>query len=239
MFSTLDPCLLQSTDSTVTMDDRGFGKDACLRNFLKMRVTKLQFSNDQLMRFLNGEGGFAALAKKSPEWKRLQDELRQCVDQIIKYEESWSLSRRRARRHKMAQALYRNVWTTLERLLQGSTLSVHPGTVFAKPDATIVDTLYAPYKVFLGKKKIPDIPNLKRVFSNEGFALLPSPADGNYGLAFINLLCDPELGIEKIGKCELCGKIFEMTYRRVQRFCGNDCRYGFHNKSKKPTMATT
>ena len=94
------------------------------------------------------------------------------------------------------------------------------------------------YRVYPNKRDIPEISDLKKVFSPNGFLLFALPIASNYALAFLNLLSDPDQGIEKIFRCDYCGKIGLAPYRRMQRFCSkSQCSANYHNRLKAPQMA--
>lgn len=76
----------------------------------------------------------------------------------------------------------------------------------------------------------------KRVFLPDKPWLVVSPPYGNYYITFLNLISDPDMGIERLYKCATCDRPGITTYKRPQRFCSDRCRAQFHNPQKAPQM---
>ncbi len=74
------------------------------------------------------------------------------------------------------------------------------------------------------------------VFSPDQPWLVISPPYGNYYVTFLNMISDPNMGIDRLFKCETCERVGIATYRRLQRFCSDLCRTRFHNRQKAPEM---
>ena len=74
------------------------------------------------------------------------------------------------------------------------------------------------------------------VFSPDQPWVVISPPYGNYYVTFLNMITDPNIGIDKLFRCEECPRVEIATYRRPQRFCSDLCRTRFHNRQKAPEM---
>ena len=76
----------------------------------------------------------------------------------------------------------------------------------------------------------------QRVFSSHGPWLTVSPPYGNYYTTFLQLITDPDVGIDKLFRCEECPRVGIATYKRPQRFCSDKCRARFHIRQNAPKM---
>jgi len=239
-----------------------------------MIIDGLAVNNNQLIRFLNGEGSdqLKQAIEQTEDWKEIQKTLIRCVNRIVKYKKDWMdrekahpdqlfsnlpdesrLLMKRASLYALAESLYGDIWTNLHTILSECKLVIYPGTVYGEEEDMIrfmresaesvakpggVEQLPVRYRVYPNKREIPEISDLKKVFSPNGFLLFALPITSNYALAFLNLLSDPNQGIEKIFRCDYCGKIGLATYKRIQLFCSkSQCSANYHNQKKAPKMA--
>ncbi|MDA2937035.1 hypothetical protein MYX75_02070 [Acidobacteria bacterium AH-259-A15] len=76
----------------------------------------------------------------------------------------------------------------------------------------------------------------QKVFSRDEPWLIVSPRYGNYYITFLNLITDSDVGIDRLFKCDECGRVGIATYKRWQRFCSGHCRSQFHNRQRAPQM---
>lgn len=120
---------------------------------------------------------------------------------------------------------YQDVWSQVQPLLDRLEFKIlrqaHPSDIVAFGS---------------GADKIESV-IISDIFSHPGRLLVASPEWGNFVLAFLRLLWDPKLGVDKLFRCELCGKFAMSPYKRVQRWCSDKCRLTHHNELKAPKMA--